>query len=206
MAADNRAGGDLILLASSNEGKLREYLELAGGALTLELLPNFRALPPFEESAPTFAENAAGKALHYSRHTSEIVLADDSGLVVPALQGAPGVRSARYAGPDATDADRYSKLLKAMEGKGDDERRAHFVCVIALARRGHVIGVVSDAAYGVLTKKARGSAGFGYDPIFLCPEVGRTFAELSPEEKNRYSHRGKAFAKVPGLLSPKSTL
>jgi XTP/dITP diphosphohydrolase len=191
-----------ILLASSNLGKLREYRELArGSALELDLLPNFGELPPFEESAPTFAENGAGKALHYSRFTDEMILADDSGIVVPALDGAPGVHSARYAGPNATDADCVRKLLRAMEGKTGDERRARFVCVTAVARRGRVLLVVSDFVEGILTQEPRGANGFGYDPVFLLPDLGRTSAEISPEEKNRRSHRGKAFQKVRGLLT-----
>jgi XTP/dITP diphosphohydrolase len=189
-----------IALASSNTGKLREYLELAGPGIQMELLPNFGDLPSFDESAPTFAENAAGKALHYSRLTRELVLADDSGLVVPALGGAPGIRSARYAGPDATDADRYRKLLREMEGKEGEERGARFVCVIAIAREGRVMAVVSDKAEGILTSEPRGSNGFGYDPIFLFPQLGRTYAQLAPVEKNQYSHRGKAFRKTVKLL------
>src|SRR6202142_2430327 len=114
-----------VLLASSNPGKLREYRELAAGtALEIDLLPDFQKFPSFGESAPTFAENSAGKALHYSRFTGEVVLADDSGLVVPALGGEPGVRSARYAGPGASDADRVEKLLREMPGKAGMERRA----------------------------------------------------------------------------------
>ena len=159
-----------ILLASSNSGKLREYRELgAGSALEIELIPNFRELPPFEESAPTFAENGAGKALHYSRFTREIVLADDSGLVVPALSGAPGVRSARYAGPNASDADNVRKLLGEMEGKVGDERRARFVCVAAIARQGCAIAIVSDFVEGILAIAPRGTNGFGYDPVFCFP-------------------------------------
>src|SRR5580704_19472841 len=140
-----------MVLASSNPGKLREYLELAGPHVQVELLPNFHDLYPFDESAPTFAENAAGKALHYSRHARELVLADDSGLVVPALNGAPGVHSARYAGPDASDEDRIQKLLREMGGKTGEERRARFVCITALAKRGHLLAIASDFARGVLT-------------------------------------------------------
>lgn len=199
-AASGRSAPIRIALASSNPGKLREYIELAGPHIQIDLLPNFRDLPPFDESAPTFAENAAGKALHYSRHTPELVLADDSGLVVPALDGAPGVHSARYAGPDATDADRYRKLLHEMQGREGDARRAHFVCVIAIAREGQAIAVVSDLAQGMLTNQPRGSGGFGYDPIFLFPELGRTYADLTSAEKNEYSHRGKAFRKIAKAL------
>lgn len=208
---DSRAEGATapvrILLASSNPGKLREYRELAAGsALEVDLIPNFRDLPPFDESAPTFAENAAGKALHYSRFTGEMVLADDSGLVVPALGGAPGVRSARYAGPDATDADCVRKLLHEMEGREGDERRARFVCVIATACQGRMLAVVSDFVEGFLAKNPRGTHGFGYDPIFFLPQLGRTFAEASPEEKNRFSHRGKAFRKLRNLLAAPNSL
>lgn len=192
-----------ILLASSNPGKLREYRELAAGSgLEIALLPKIRELPPFDESAPTFAENAAGKALHYSRFTTEIVLADDSGLVVPALGGAPGVRSARYAGANATDADNVRKLLREMEGKESANRRARFICVIAIARQGRVLVVASDFAEGILAKEPRGANGFGYDPIFCFPDTGLTYAEVSSEEKNRHSHRGKAFRKVVEFLAP----
>jgi XTP/dITP diphosphohydrolase len=191
-----------VLLASSNAGKLREYREMAdGSAVELELIPDFSRLPAFEESAPTFAENAAGKALHYSRFSNEIVLADDSGLVVPALEGAPGVQSARYAGGDATDSDRVQKLLSEMRGKTGDDRRAKFVCVTALALRGRALAVVSDSAEGILADGPRGTNGFGYDPIFLYTELGKTFAEISRQEKNRLSHRGKAFQKIMRLLA-----
>ena len=191
-----------LQLASSNSGKLREYRELAvGSALEIELLPNIREFPPFDESAPTFAENAAGKALHYSRFTSEIVLADDSGLVVPTLGGAPGVRSARYAGPTATDAENVRKLLREMEGKEGDDRRARFVCVIAIVRQGRALVVASDFAEGIIAKEPRGASGFGYDPIFRFSDTGRTYAEVLPEEKNRHSHRGRAFRKVVEFLA-----
>ena len=191
-----------LLVASSNPGKLREYQLLAAGApLELALIPNFSALPAFDETAPTFAENAAGKAEHYSKFAGEIVLADDSGLVVPALGGAPGIHSARYAGPGASDADRVRKLLHEMEGKVGEERRARFVCVAALARSGRILAVVSDFAEGLLTSEPRGTDGFGYDPIFYFEQLGRTYAETTREEKNRYSHRGKAFRKIIALLT-----
>jgi XTP/dITP diphosphohydrolase len=196
-----------VLLATSNPGKVREYAELVGDS-TIELapFPNFNEIPVFEESAPTFAENAAGKALHYSRHTPDVVLADDSGLVVPALGGAPGIHSARYAGPDATDADRVRKLLRAMEGKEGEERRARFVCVTAVAKQGRVLAVVSDYAEGLLTKEPRGTNGFGYDPIFYFEQLGRTYAECTREEKNQYSHRGKAFRKALSVLAASNSV
>lgn len=195
-----------IVLASSNAGKLREFIALGEAAtefphVELTLLPQFSSLPGFDEDAPTFAENAAGKALHYSRFVEEPVLADDSGLVVPALGGAPGVHSARYAGPHASDAQRIEKLLAEMRGRSGNDRAAQFVCVLALAQRGQVYAVLSDFAGGTLLEAPRGADGFGYDPVFLVPELGRTFAELSREEKNRLSHRGRAFRRMlPELL------
>jgi XTP/dITP diphosphohydrolase len=140
--------------------------------------------------------------LHYCRFTDEAVLADDSGLVVPALGGAPGVFSARYAGPGASDADRVRKLLREMRDKTGAERRARFVCVTAVARSGRAVAVVSDLASGVITEEPRGTGGFGYDPIFLFEELGRTSAELTAEQKNVYSHRGKSFRKLLYMIAP----
>jgi XTP/dITP diphosphohydrolase len=192
-----------MLLASSNPGKLSEYRELAAGTtLEIDLLPNFHNLPVFDESAPTFAENSAGKALHYSPFTSEIVLADDSGLVVPVLGGAPGVLSARYAGPNATSGERATKLLGELAGKTGEERRARFVCVIAIARQGRALAVVSGAAEGLIASQPHGLHGFGYDPIFCFPDGRRTWAEATAEEKNLASHRGKAFRSLMALLTP----
>lgn len=190
-----------VFLATSNPGKLREYSLLASEFnVELALLLNIREIPPFEESAPTFAENAAGKAQHYSKFSSGIVLADDSGLVVQALGGAPGVHSARYAGPNATDGDRVRKLLREMEGKVGEERRARFVCVTAVAQQGRVTAIVSDFAEGILTEEPRGTDGFGYDPIFFFEKFGCTYAETTREIKNRHSHRGKAFLKALDVL------
>jgi XTP/dITP diphosphohydrolase len=198
-----------ILLASSNPGKLAEFQALAAAAIgaipKIELFPEFASLPQFDESAPTFAENAAGKAAHYSRFTQLSVLADDSGLVVPALGGAPGVLSARYAGPGASDADKINKLLEEMKGKTGVARAARFVCVLAAARGGRVFAVTSDFVQGVLLESPRGADGFGYDPIFYVSEAGKSFAELSREEKNHLSHRGKAFRRMLRALPPATT-
>jgi len=193
-----------LLVASSNPGKLGEYRALAGdnaATIELELLPDLEKLPKFDESASTFAENAAGKALHYSRFVELPVIADDSGLIVPALNGAPGVHSARYAGPNAGDADRIRKLLAELRSKKVADRRARFVCVVALAQQGRVIAVFSDSAEGELLEAPRGDLGFGYDPIFFFPALGKSFAELPREEKNRVSHRGKAFRKLLALFA-----
>ena len=190
-----------LLLASSNLGKLREYQALTGTSsatpvVELALLPGIASLPKFDESAPTFAENAAGKALHYSCFAELPVMADDSGLVVPALGGSPGVHSARYAGAGASDADRFAKLLGELRARGVRDRAARFVCVIAIAQRGRVLAVVSDCVAGELLEAPRGTQGFGYDPIFFYALFGRSFAELSREEKNQVSHRGKALRKM----------
>jgi XTP/dITP diphosphohydrolase len=195
-----------LFLASSNPGKLAEYRALASSSafslpVELALLPDFDALPAFEENAPTFAENAAGKALHYSRRRDGLVFADDSGLVVPALGGAPGVHSARYAGEQATNSQRIEKLLGEMRGKTGSERHAYFVCAIALAEGGRAVAVVTDRVDGEILEAPRGSGGFGYDPMFYFPAFERTFAEISAEEKNQHSHRGKAFRKLLAALS-----
>lgn len=200
-----------LYLASSNAGKLQEFRALAAGAagivsLELQLLPNFAALPGFEESAPTFSENAAGKALHYSHYSDLPVFADDSGLIVDALGGAPGVQSARYAGPGASPAQRIAKLEAEMRAHGAKDRRARFVCVIVLAVRGRVVAVFSDAVEGEILENPRGTEGFGYDPIFFFGPARKSFAEMPADEKNRYSHRAKAFGKLVDFLATSPVL
>ena len=195
-----------LFLASSNPGKLKEYRVLAETAsssvsVELALVPEFASLPAFEENAPTFAENAAGKALHYSRLHDGLVFADDSGLVVPALEGAPGVHSARYAGVDATNSQRIEKLLREMHDNTVEERAAYFVCAIALARKGRAVAIVTDRVDGEILDSPRGAGGFGYDPVFYFPPLKKSFADLSATEKNQYSHRGKAFRKLLAILS-----
>jgi XTP/dITP diphosphohydrolase len=199
--------GKTLFLASSNGGKLREFSAMAQDAnsqIEVALLPGFAELPAFPEDAPTFAENAVGKALHASRITEETVWADDSGLVVPALGGAPGVISARYAGLGATDQQNVARLLAALAGKTGAERAAHFVCVLAVASKGNVLAVISNRADGMILDAPRGNGGFGYDPVFFFPPLGKAFAELSGAEKNLHSHRGKAFRRLlevlPGML------
>jgi XTP/dITP diphosphohydrolase len=192
-----------LFIASSNPGKLREYRALASAAnapVEISLLPDFDLVPSYEEAASTFAENAAGKALYYSRFSPGLVLADDSGLVVRALGGAPGVHSARYAGANASDADRIHKLLHEMSSKKGEDRRARFVCVLVLAETGEARGIFSADADGTLLEAPQGQHGFGYDPIFFFPPLGKTFAEVTHEEKNLHSHRGKAFHKALDFL------
>jgi XTP/dITP diphosphohydrolase len=200
-----------LFLASSNQGKLDEFRALAATAagvrpVSLEPLPRFSELPPFDESAPTFAENAAGKALHYSRFSDRPVMADDSGLVVDALGGAPGVLSARYAGLNASSADKIAKLLAEMRASGSRDRRARFVCVIVVAKRGRAIAVFSDAVDGEIMESPQGAAGFGYDSVFCFGPAGKSFAQISADEKNRVSHRGKAFRKLADFLASSPVL
>jgi len=192
-----------LLLASSNVGKLKEFRSLAPGApisLELELFPNFENIPAFEEAAPTFAENSLGKALYYSQYTNELVIADDSGLAVPGLEGRPGVRSARYAGENATSAQRMEKLLAEMQGKQAEERAAHFTCAISVVKENRALAVVTARVDGEILQAQRGAGGFGYDPIFYFPLLNKTFAELTAEEKNEHSHRGKAFRRLLAVL------
>ena len=196
-----------IYFASSNPGKLAEFRSLAAShsaagmsPVSVELLPRFESIPPFEENAPTFGENALGKALYYSQLSSGILFADDSGLVVPALDGRPGVQSARYAGPHATSTERIGKLLEELRDKSEADRAAYFCCVIAVVKDGRPVAVVSNRADGEILAAPRGTGGFGYDPIFYLPKLGKTFAELSQDAKNERSHRGKAFRRVLTLL------
>jgi XTP/dITP diphosphohydrolase len=192
-----------LYLASGNAGKLKEFRVLAeacGKNWQLELLADYSKLPEFEESAPTFAENAVGKAFYYARQNDGIVFADDSGLVVPALGGAPGVLSARYAGPGASSEQKIAKLLFEMTGLAGADRSAYFVSVIAAVRVGRAVAVVSERVDGEILDAPRGSDGFGYDPVFFFPPLGKTFAELRAEEKSLHSHRGKAFRRLLEVL------
>jgi XTP/dITP diphosphohydrolase len=201
-----------IYFASSNPGKLAEFRALAESnaaetsstTFRVEMLPRFESLPSFGENAPTFGENSLGKVLYYSKLTDGIVFADDSGLVVPALGGAPGVHSARYAGPDASSVDRINKLLQELAGKPRQERAAYFCCVITVISQGLPIAVISNRADGKILEVPRGTGGFGYDPIFYLPQLDKAFAELTPQEKNLYSHRGKAFRRLLSFLSARS--
>ncbi|GAC1636301.1 MAG: XTP/dITP diphosphatase [Candidatus Acidiferrum sp.] len=172
--------------------------------LELELFPAFDSIPPFEEAAPTFAENSIGKALYYAQHTDDFVLADDSGLVVPSLDGRPGVHSARYAGANATSEQRIAKLLDEMKNSIGAQREAHFVCALSLVRKEQPLSVITARTDGVILNSPQGQDGFGYDPVFYFPPLQKTFAELTAEEKNQHSHRGKAFrrllAVMPGVL------
>ena len=186
-----------LLLATRNRGKKREIEELlTGGGLDVRLLSLADAEIAGEaaETGETFAANARLKADFYSRLTGLDTLGDDSGLEVVALGGRPGVRSARYAGCGADDDARIQKLLAEMERVAD--RRARFVCSVCLSRRGQPLASFLGTVEGEILRAKRGAGGFGYDPLFLYPPLGKTFAELPLEEKNRISHRACALSQV----------
>ena len=199
-----------ILIATSNPGKLRDFAGAAAPlGVEIEALPNFSSIPAVVEDGLTFEANARKKAEAYSVYASgEIVLADDSGLEVDALGGAPGVHSARYAadqphlvGNNTDDQANNARLIRELRKIPPDQRSGRFVCVIAAARDGHTLAVFRGQAEGVLLDVPRGSNGFGYDPLFYFPPIQKTFAELTPEEKAQYSHRGKAFHEFLGWIS-----
>lgn len=192
-----------LLLATGNPGKLRELRALvAGTPLECVGLAEFPQVPVAEEPGATFAENACLKALHYAEHTGLWTLADDSGLEVDALDGAPGVLSARYAGTPSDDAANNRKLVAALAGVAPARRTARFRCAMALAEPGRVRAETTGAFEGVIIDAPRGTNGFGYDPHFFVPDLGRTAAELPSDLKNRRSHRGQALrAMLPQLVA-----
>ncbi len=192
-----------ILVATSNPGKIRDFVGAARvHDVELDLLPAYKQIEAPAEDGETFEANARIKADYYSRHVpGQLVLADDSGLEVDALGGAPGVRSARYAtdevgytGDDIDDKNN-ELVLERLREVPDDRRSGRFVCVLALARDGVTLATFRGKAEGQILRELRGAHGFGYDPMFFFPQIGKTFAELSAEEKSQYSHRGAAFRK-----------
>jgi XTP/dITP diphosphohydrolase len=190
-----------ILLGSSNPGKLREYREILGG-LDLELVAPSDlnpVAPEPDEDAATFAENASSKARAYAAASGLVTIADDSGLEVYALRGAPGVRSRRFFGDDASAEERNAKLLALLDGVTD--RSARFVCVTALASPDGHVELFEGEVHGEIAEAPRGEAGFGYDPVFVIAGDGRTMAEVPSGEKHRISHRGLAGAKLRARLA-----
>jgi len=191
-----------VLVATSNTGKIRDFQGAARQCgIEIHPLPNMASLPPVVEDGATFEANARKKAEGYSQYSpGEVVIADDSGLEVDALGGAPGVHSARYAAdePHAAEANtddkaNNAKLIQAIKKIREGQHNGRFVCWIAVARDGKVLAVFEGKAEGMILDEPRGTNGFGYDPLFYFPDIGKTFAELSAEEKARYSHRGAAF-------------
>lgn len=193
-----------ILIATSNPGKLRDF---AGAArphgIEIAGIPGFSSLPAVVEDGTTFEDNARKKAEQYSRYAlGEIVVADDSGLEIDALKGAPGVHSARYAaeqphlaGENTDDHKNNARVLRELRNIPSEERSGRFVCVLAAAQDGKIRATFRGVAEGLILDAPRGSNGFGYDPLFYFSQIQKTFAELSAEEKAKYSHRGAAFRK-----------
>ncbi len=182
-----------LLVATRNQGKLHEIRALlAESGIRVLGMSDFPELPEVEEDGATFAENARKKAETIARRSGRLTLADDSGLVVAALDGAPGVHSARYAGPDADDAGNNSKLLEALRAVPVERRQGAFVCVMALCTPAGECRFYEGRLDGLILDAPRGVCGFGYDPLFLVPTLAKTLAELPTDIKNRISHRGQA--------------
>jgi XTP/dITP diphosphohydrolase len=189
------------VVATQNPGKVREIAEiLVDAPVELVSLEAFGDLPDVVEDGATFMENAIKKALHFARLTREWTLADDSGLEVDALGGAPGVYSARYAGEPKDDAANNRKLIAELRGVPPERRTARFRCAAVIADGDGVIAQAEGTIEGVIIDEPRGAGGFGYDPHFYVPSLGRTTAELDPAHKNRISHRGKAIAALSRQL------
>jgi XTP/dITP diphosphohydrolase len=191
-----------IVVATKNTGKVKEIAgELASLGIEVLDLNAFGEVPEAVEDGDTFAANAIIKAKYYSRLTGKPCLADDSGLEVDALAGEPGVYSARYAGEDATDAANNEKLLANLATVAVQDRTARFRCVLAFVDPKGTIITAEGKCEGVILRQYRGRGGFGYDPLFDVPALGKTFAELTVAEKNAISHRGQALKKMAGLLA-----
>ena len=182
-----------LLLATTNKGKIKEFeTRLKSLPLFLSSLQELRLSHVFPEEGQTFLENARGKSVYYSRFWDGLTLAEDSGLEIDALDGAPGVYSSRFAGPAAGDEDNIQKVLRLMDRIPAEKRAARFVSCMVLSSRGKIIKEIQENAKGLIAVQKKGRGGFGYDPIFFFPPLKKTFAELSPEEKNAVSHRGRA--------------
>ncbi|MDD5557507.1 MAG: XTP/dITP diphosphatase [bacterium] len=188
-----------LVLATRNAAKVRELtpmLKRAGLAINLLSLQDFPGCEAVVEDGRSYSENAVKKAVHVARLTGRIALADDSGIEVDALAGAPGILSARFAGEGATDKENNEKLLALLRDVPERRRQARFVCAVAIADPEKVIDVVEGTCAGTIVARERGGGGFGYDPLFQPLEYSRTFAELSPEIKDRISHRARAMEKA----------
>lgn len=192
----------IIRCATTNSGKVREFHMAAAHfgypEIDIQLLENMKSIPPAVEDGESFDENAIKKALHYSKYTDDLVFADDSGLEVDALDGAPGVLSARYS-PEGTDEANNRLLIENL--RDQDDRIARFVCVIAVARKGELVGMFKGDVEGIILDEASGPNGFGYDPHFFYPPFNSTFGEASEEKKMSVSHRGQALKAMLAFLS-----
>jgi XTP/dITP diphosphohydrolase len=190
-----------LVLATQNPGKLREMRQLLVGLPFRVLGPaDFGIADAPEETGTTFLENARLKARHYSRRSGRLTVADDSGLSVDALDGAPGLFSSRFGGEGADDAGRNRLLLERLRGVPADRRGAHYTSAVVVVRGADVLFEAEETVEGRIAEEERGANGFGYDPLFFYPPFGRTFGETAPEDKDRVSHRGKAFARLRAFL------
>jgi XTP/dITP diphosphohydrolase len=190
-----------LIVATRNKGKLREIKELLADLdfkiISLDEMPD---MPEIVEDGKTFQDNAIKKALTIARHTNKLTLGEDSGLEVAALGNRPGVYSARFSGPQATDPKNNAKLIRLLKAVPMKKRQARYRCCAALADANGVVGVVSGSCSGLIATKAKGRNGFGYDPYFLIPRYNKTFGELPPEVKAKMSHRSHALKKVRKIL------
>lgn len=190
-----------LVVATRNRDKGREVAALLGDlGIKIRTLAEFPEAPEVVEDGETCRANAVKKATAIARHTGLTAVADDTGLAVQALGGRPGVHAARYAGEHATYEDNWRKLLRELKGGSREGRRARFITVAAIARPSGEVEVVEGTLDGLIAEKPAGTQGFGYDPVFVVPELGKTLAELTPDEKNRISHRARAFAKVKEII------
>jgi XTP/dITP diphosphohydrolase len=189
-----------LIVATRNTHKTREIEQILGSDLAVRDLTAHPEISEITESGTSFEENAKLKAIAVSEKLPGLVIADDSGLEVEALGGAPGIHSARYAGANASDKERIAKLLRQLANAKSDRRHARFRCVLAVARDGQILATVEGVVEGKITEQPRGSHGFGYDPIFIPDAFEETFAELPEERKNNISHRAKAIRKLQGKL------
>ena len=190
-----------LLVATTNAGKAREIAAALGDSrIRILTLAGLQIAAEYPEMGSTFAANARGKAVFYSRRSGRLTLAEDSGLAVDVLAGAPGVLSARYSGPRASDEKNNRKLLLRLRGVPPEKRGARFVCCMVLAYRRRVIKQVTGSVRGLILAAGRGESGFGYDPLFFYYPLGRSFGELRPEIKNCVSHRGRALRKMAAYL------
>jgi len=198
--------GKKLLLATNNQGKVREYRSLLRGIPYEIVTPAEQGITTeVDEAGGSFEENARIKSTTLAKESGLLSLADDSGLEVDALGGEPGPRSHRYAGESATDADRIDYLLARLKDVPDEKRTARFRCVIAIATPDGKVRLCSGECRGIITTTPKGDNGFGYDPVFYLPELGKTMAELPPEEKNKISHRARAAEKARELLLKRNT-
>lgn len=190
-----------LLIATTNQGKAEEIRSfLKGLPLVVASLLELNSRDIYEEDNSSFLENARGKSLFYGQKWEGLTLGEDSGLAIDFLQGAPGVRSARFSDPGATDEKNITKVLQLMEEAQEEERKARFVSCLVLSQNGNILTEITGEVIGAIAFAKKGRAGFGYDPIFYYPPLDKTFAELSPEEKNAVSHRGQALKQLRAFL------